>query len=259
MKKRKWYLRVLAAVLAFGMIAVLFIFVVSFTGNPISKYIHEKEIYEYVDKTYPKWKDTFISESRGYNFKDGSYTVLFTDKKQPYLQFIVSSNGNHYIYDSYETDYIEGFQAFTSLGIEMKEEIKQETFTYFFFKPMHTLQEYPKEVKEAFLKNQNVKQLPLFYVSATIDVKEMEIDTYVDAFQKAYDIIQKYEFPITEYEIDFQNKDTMITISGVKNTMIEDGSLKAKIEYLLENEKSSTMEKEEKYVSKDGLWFVKYE
>ena len=47
MKKNKWYLRIFAAVLAFGIIAVLLSFVISFTGNPISKYIHEKKIYEY--------------------------------------------------------------------------------------------------------------------------------------------------------------------------------------------------------------------
>ena len=66
-------LRIIAFVVAVGLIVTLGLFANSLVGNPISKILAKKSAEKYIAETYPA--SDYTIEETGYSFKDGNYYV----------------------------------------------------------------------------------------------------------------------------------------------------------------------------------------
>lgn len=97
MTKRKWAYTI---ILVFLVGAVLF-FYNAFNGNPISKMTAEKNLGNYLERTYPD--DEFIIQRSFYNFKVGGYNFVITkvggDQQTEYEFILTGFFGLHVHYD----------------------------------------------------------------------------------------------------------------------------------------------------------------
>lgn len=129
MKKKKG-LRILAFVLAAGLIALIAWIYTSFNGNFISAMIATSKIRAYVSEQYPA--EDFQVPRASYNFKDGSYSSFIQSEKSEDTNFYVSVRGDE-LYDSYPNMVSNRFNTLTRLEKELDdlvEEIIKNEFPY---------------------------------------------------------------------------------------------------------------------------------
>ncbi len=79
----------------------------SFFGNPISKYLANQQIKNYLVVNYPD-KDFGMSSSN-YNYKTGSYGARIIFKKEG-ISFFVSADARRVNYDQYKNEYIRDYE-----------------------------------------------------------------------------------------------------------------------------------------------------
>lgn len=82
--------RVIAAVIAFGLIIAILIFANGLVGNPVSYFIVKHNAQKLLDENYAA--EGYVLESVNYNFKFGNYYVNFVKPGSEDGQFFVSFN-----------------------------------------------------------------------------------------------------------------------------------------------------------------------
>lgn len=82
--------RVIAAVIAFGLIIAILIFANGLVGNPVSYFIVKHNAQKLLDENYAA--EGYVLESVNYNFKFGNYYVNFVKPGSEDGQFSVSFN-----------------------------------------------------------------------------------------------------------------------------------------------------------------------
>ncbi len=94
-------LRIIAFVVAAGMIITLGVFANSMVGNPISKLLAQKSAEKYIAETYPG--SDYTIEDTGYSFKDGNYYVNVVSPSSMDTKFSISVNWmGEVLFDWYE-------------------------------------------------------------------------------------------------------------------------------------------------------------
>ena len=95
-------LRIIAFVVAVGLIVTLGSFANSLVGNPISNLLAKKSAEKYIAETYPA--SDYTIEETGYSFKDGNYYVHVVSPSSMDTKFSISINWmGKVVYDWYET------------------------------------------------------------------------------------------------------------------------------------------------------------
>lgn len=121
-KKRPAYRRIIAGIIAIVLTGMITFIVNSFTGNPISAYLAEKQMAKYVMKEYPDM-GLNLSKAR-YNFKYAGYILQASMPGSPDTHFRVIRRSDGHIYDDYEDYVLGGFNTIDRIGREMTQEIE---------------------------------------------------------------------------------------------------------------------------------------
>ncbi|MDE7361239.1 MAG: hypothetical protein K2N38_04840 [Oscillospiraceae bacterium] len=112
-------LRVIAAVVAFAMIAGLLLFADSLLGNPVSYFIVKSNAKKYVAENHPG--EGYVLESVNYSFKDGTYLAHFSTPDVEYSHFSVNYDRTGKMrYDYYTRLITDGGNIRTELEMEYR-------------------------------------------------------------------------------------------------------------------------------------------
>lgn len=124
--------KILAAIVAFLLIGLIFLTANGFMGNPISKILVNRAAGKYVDENYSNLeleaKDAF------YNFKDGNYIVEVKSNKSidTYFDLNFTPGGKLY-YDNYEDAVLSGWNTRLRIDDEYRklvDEVFEDSFPY---------------------------------------------------------------------------------------------------------------------------------
>ena len=122
-----------AAVLAFGLIALLLAVTNALTGNPVSRWAAHRAAEGYVAETYPEQK-LEISKTN-YSFKTGSYLAFVSnpDSVDTHFTLDISMTGK-ILYDRYESHVLSGFNTWQRMDDSYRQEVAAvlETLPYSF-------------------------------------------------------------------------------------------------------------------------------
>ena len=135
-----------AAVLAFGLIALLLVVTNGLTGNPVSKWIAHNAAEKYLAETYPN-QNLQVSQTN-YSFKTGSYlsAVSSPDSIDTHFTLDISMTGK-ILYDRYESHVLSGFNTWQRMDTEYRQAVDRvlETLPYSFSIAYGTLAEKSDE------------------------------------------------------------------------------------------------------------------
>lgn len=106
MKKKKLWLRILAAVSAFGLLFIAAWITLSFTGDPISAALSQRAAKDYIQQSGLYTMGFEVSRA-AYNFKLGGYLVHAVSPNNPDLHFDIICRNGKVDYDTYQSDVLE--------------------------------------------------------------------------------------------------------------------------------------------------------
>lgn len=106
MKKKKLWIRILAAVLAFGLLWIVAWMTLSFTGDPISAAMSQRAAKDYIQQSNLRTMGFELSRA-SYNFKLGEYLVHAVSPHNPDLHFDIICRNGKVDYDTYQYDVLE--------------------------------------------------------------------------------------------------------------------------------------------------------
>lgn len=106
MKKKKLWLRILAAVSAFGLLFIAAWITLSFTGDPISAALSQRAAKDYIQQSGLYTMGFEVSRA-AYNFKLGGYLVHAVSPHNPDLHFDIICRNGKVDYDTYQSDVLE--------------------------------------------------------------------------------------------------------------------------------------------------------
>ena len=106
MKKKKLWIRILAAVLAFGLLWIVAWMTLSFTGDPISAAMSQRAAKDYIQQSNLRTMGFELSRA-SYNFKFGEYLVHAVSPHNPDLHFDIICRNGKVDYDTYQYDVLE--------------------------------------------------------------------------------------------------------------------------------------------------------
>ena len=107
MKKRSLWLRIPAALLAVGLVVLLAVMTMAFTGDPISAYRADQAAKKYVIASDTYRTMNLELTDAVYNFKFGEYLVRASSSINPDIQFEIYCENGKVTRDSYQFDVIE--------------------------------------------------------------------------------------------------------------------------------------------------------
>src|SRR5699024_5485140 len=102
MKKKKHWLRILAAVSAFGLLFIAAWITLSFTGDPISAALSQRAAKDYIQQSGLYTMGFEVSRA-AYNFKLGGYLVHAVSPNNPDLHFDIVCRNGKVDYDTYQS------------------------------------------------------------------------------------------------------------------------------------------------------------
>lgn len=124
--------KILAAIVAFLLIGLIFLTANGFMGNPISKILVNRTAAKYVDENYSNL-DLEV-EDAFYNFKDGNYIVEVKSNRSidTYFDLNFKATGKLY-YDNYEDAVLNGWNTRLRIDDEYRnlvDEVFEDSFPY---------------------------------------------------------------------------------------------------------------------------------
>ncbi len=134
MTKKKLILKIIAGLVSVALIVLILFITNSFTGNPISAAIANKNINRYLEDNYSFINDLDYKDKKTtYNFKFGQYGKYVQSKSSPDTAFYVTYNRSGKISDDYDGYVVGRFNTYTRLEKEFDsvvEEIFKKNFPY---------------------------------------------------------------------------------------------------------------------------------
>ncbi len=106
MRGRKLWMRILAAALAFGMILLVLLLTLSFTGDPVSALLAQRAAEQYIQQDALRSMGFTLSKA-AYNFKFGEYLVRAQSDQNQDLHFNLYCKNGKVIRDTYQFDVLE--------------------------------------------------------------------------------------------------------------------------------------------------------
>lgn len=115
-RNRPIFKRVVAGLAAITLLALVVSITNSFTGNPVSAKLAEKEISNYIKEKYSNMNLKLSKAS--YNFKNSGYTLTASSTESSDTHFNVTKTRGGRIYDDYESYVLGGYNTFDRFGKE---------------------------------------------------------------------------------------------------------------------------------------------
>ncbi|MGN0625068.1 MAG: hypothetical protein ACI4I8_02270, partial [Oscillospiraceae bacterium] len=106
MKQKKLWLRILAVIMAFGLLLFIAWVILSFTGDPISAAMSQRAAKDYIQQSNLRTMGFELSRA-SYNFKFGEYLVHAKSPNNPDLHFDIICRNGKVAYDTYQYDVLE--------------------------------------------------------------------------------------------------------------------------------------------------------
>lgn len=231
MKKRNKYLRIFAAIIAFLLIAWLASLMLEIYGNPFAKTQKEKELIAYKEEHFPDIEQTFTCSSVQFNTKFDNYYLACEHNKQPLLTLEITENGDGELYDDYDFNVKEGVNALAIAGNQVLRKIENESDDLAFVDTLLVivetpLDEQPGEIREAFLANEAILDLPMFTVSRiSARHEQYEDPIYVkEQFTILHDFMKLTSVKALNYKITFFDVSGNVgyELHGVTPAILED-------------------------------------
>lgn len=185
----------LAIILAVFLILGLIFVAMSFTGNPISKYLVIKNSNVYIKDTYSELEDLLVDVN--YNFKSGRYDVNIRKSGSDDIDFLLDYDlFGKLRYDNYEERISNGFNTYIRLSGEYENQVEEyleenlpldlESLYINLDSESINLKDFSVDEAYNYNKMNNYKK----EISVTVDADKDELS--VDKVREIYDIIREF-------------------------------------------------------------------
>lgn len=209
----KKFSKVLSVVLAIFLIAGLLIFVNSFVGNPVSKYIATQSATKYIENNY---SDLDLQhQTTNYNFKFQEYVVFFQSKTSIDIAFMVSTDSfGKIIGDNYPQEVENNFTTWRRLENELREKgntllrdgLEYDiTYASFTFNGKETEQERKEKLTKDMPLDIENPPFPIV-VNINLQHEDLSYENAAKILKEVQNIIQENAIPISEYNLEIQEK-----------------------------------------------------
>lgn len=214
----------------FGVIIVMEI------GNPITYHQAKEKIEQYIYDHYATLYDNFDVSSIRYFVKDHSYGLVASDKKNEHLSFRIYYGSDKKVYDSYQTDYVEGNNLRAIIGNRLTDKLEQkikkesllsqfDSYRISIVEPMNQLN---KKDREQLITNQNVETLNIYTVEASTTVSQMNAKLFSEQFEAIHQGTKNIDFHPKAYSLFICKEDDgndCVEIQNVSKEIIESEDL----------------------------------
>lgn len=220
--------KILAGLVAIGLIIALLFITNAFVGNPISAMLANKAIDKYVNEKYSSL-DLEVEKAR-YNFKDTSYVAIAKSKTSIDTRFPIYYQKGKVQRDGYEGYVLGMFNTLQRLSDEyssLAQEILAQELGY---KNNTTLVMYDKDeytdnnVLELDMKFD--RRLPLkAEVTLRLDLTDHSLENIAKVLTEAHKAFVDNDCIFNQYSIYVENDGMLVNIDGVTPADIESGEL----------------------------------
>ncbi len=243
---KKLLLRILAGLMAFSLIGVLFYILFSFTGNPVTSWVAERAMNRYIAEKYAHLDDLQVHDVN-YNFKDGSYSVFVESKTSPDTKFFVYYRKGEPIQDDYDFFVTDKQNTIFRLEREysrLAEEIlaKELGNPDYEIHVMYTDEIYTTGKQYLKLDMEFDRTLPVpARVIISGDLSEPSLEEVADLLTTVYHVFQKHDYHFIEYSFYYDGEGPVISVTGVTPEHIASGALLALLEEAKEGDATGSI------------------
>ncbi len=227
--KNKKVLKIIAGLVAIGLIILLLVFTNAFVGNPIAGAMAKNAAQKHVDKNY---KDLNLKlEKPVYNFKFGEYMIEAHSETSKDTHFTIYYTRQE-IRDDYDYTVGDKFNTFMRLEDEYSELVRDILHKELGYKDNNsrvTLEkgEYEHIKDKLELDMDFQRNLPLeAEVNLGLDMEDPSLDKVIELLEKSHRVFLEENCIFNEYGTMIGNERKLINISGLKPDQIESGQLK---------------------------------
>lgn len=250
MNKQKLALKIVAFIIAAGLIGMIVFITNSFTGNPISSAIAGKAINKYVAQQYSSL-DLDVEKPR-YNFKNGEYIAKAKSKTSVDTHFDVYYRGGKVQRDDYESYVLGKFNTLRRLEDEYSAlviPILSKVAGLEINTSMVTIEKLEEEKANENMKLDMKfdKTLPIeMKIIIRTDLKDNSLKNIASILENSHRTLLQNGCIFATYDIFSEYNGVLVMISDARPADIESG----KLEQLLQDAKNYEDEESGKVVEK---------
>ena len=209
--------KIIAAVVAFGLIICLLLFVNAWSGNPISKLIAKNSAEKYAVE---KYSDMDLKvEKAVYSFKYGSYMVFFRSPTSYDTAFSVYSNSfGKIIRDDYQYEVANNFTTWRRLDLELREigkKLMTDNLPYDITHAIFLSENIDTGALTALLTKDMTLDIhnPPFGIGASITINDPDVsyEKMAEVMRAMAKLCADENIPIVEYSIHIEN-DALVSV-----------------------------------------------
>lgn len=209
--------KIIAAIVALGLIICLLLFVNAWSGNPVSKLIATNSAEIYVAQ---KYGDIGLAvEKSVYSFKFGLYVVFFRSPASYDTAFAVYSNSfGKIIRDDYEYEVANNFTTWRRLDSELREigkKLMADNLPYDITHAIFLSEDIDNDKLTTFLTKDMELDIhnPPFDIGASITINDPDVsyEKMAEVMRAVAKLCADENIPIVEYSIHIEN-DALISV-----------------------------------------------
>lgn len=240
MKNNKSLFKIIALIIAIGLIGVILSVTNSFVGNPISAAFAKRAAKKHIEKNYSNL-DLVIEKPR-YNFKFGEYMVNATSKTSIDTHFNIYYRNGEIRYDDYDSYVLGKFNTLDRLQKEcanLVQPILSQVQGLENNRAMVLIDKWEYEQKnEAIQLDMAFDQsLPIdMQITLRADFEDSSLKNIAQILEASYHVLMDNGFSFTSYHVFSEHNDVLLMIDNVQPADIESGELEKLLEEALNYE-----------------------
>ncbi|WFB59799.1 hypothetical protein [Paenibacillus sp. BR1-192] len=236
MKRRKRILRIGSLILAVSLIGIILFMTNELTGNPVSSRAADKAIQRHVKEHYPDLK-LQVGKSK-YNFKFSEYYAEAKSETSPDTVFRIYYKNGQVDYDEYDSNVLGKLNTLQRLEQEYAQAITPILAQIQGLEePRATvmLDDPKEEAREKLTLDMPFrKDLPLnVKLAVHADMPEISLGAVADRLERVHESLLEHDYRFVEYSLSAEGDGSLISVSFVKPTDIENGQLESLLESAL--------------------------
>lgn len=218
-------------------ITILFsIIIINEKKGDLFSNIVKKKFNSYIEDNYKEIKKDLIINEIVY--KNNKYQLKLTSKNNPnYYFYLIYFNKK--VKSTYQEDYLEGKSILTHIEKELQKETNYQCKISIKAK----LTDFTDSVKEAIIKEANIKNLSIYTIEEEIKVKNWTSDNIKNSI---IENIRKYDLNPKNYTFIVTNKNNItesIKISNITKEISNNNNFIIIINDIMNNDKTELLEK----------------
>lgn len=240
MKNNKGLFKIIALVMAIGLIGAILFVTNSFIGNPVSASFAKKAAKKHIEKNYSDL-DLIIEKPR-YNFKFGEYIVKASSKTSIDTHFNIYYRNGQIRYDDYDSYVLGKFNTLSRLQEEcanLVRPILSEVQGLESNRTMVLVEKWEYEQKNGAIQlDMNFdRSLPVdMQITLQSDLENPSLKNVAHLLETAHHLLTNHGFKFTSYHLYSEHKDILLMVDGVQPADIESGNLESLLEDALNYE-----------------------